>query len=43
MRLGKYKNGKSCLYVSKLGHVDLGILEQLVVLSWDVMNERYPR
>jgi hypothetical protein len=41
-RLGKYKNGKSCLYVNKLADVDLEILEQLVTLSWDVMNERYP-
>jgi hypothetical protein len=41
-RLGKYKNGKSCLYINKLADVDLDVLEQLVVLSWDVMNERYP-
>lgn len=41
-RLGKYKTGKSCLYVNKLADVDLDVLEQLIVLSWDVMNERYP-
>jgi hypothetical protein len=41
-KLGKYKNGKSCLYVNKLADVDLDVLEKLVVLSWDVMNERYP-
>jgi hypothetical protein len=41
-RLGKYKVGKSCLYVNKLADVDLAVLEQLIVLSWDVMNERYP-
>lgn len=41
-KLGKYKNGKSCLYVNKLADVDLEVLEKLVVLSWDVMNERYP-
>lgn len=41
-RLGKHKTGKSCLYVNKLADVDLDVLEQLVVLSWDVMNERYP-
>lgn len=40
--LGKHKTGKSCLYVSKLADVDLDILEQLVALSWDVMNTRYP-
>ena len=42
-RLGKYKTGKSCLYVNKLADVDLEVLEQLIVLSWDVMNERYPK
>lgn len=42
-RLGKYKVGKSCLYVNKLADVDLEVLEQLIVLSWDVMNERYPK
>jgi hypothetical protein len=41
-KLGKYKNGKSCLYINKLADVDLDVLEKLVVLSWDVMNERYP-
>lgn len=41
-QLGKYKNGKSCLYVNKLANVDLDVLEKLVVLSWDMMNERYP-
>lgn len=41
-KLGKYKNGKSCLYINKLADVDLDVLEKLVMLSWDVMNERYP-
>ncbi len=41
-KLGKYKNGKSCLYINKLADVDLDVLEKLVALSWDVMNERYP-
>ncbi|MGQ3076133.1 MAG: DUF1801 domain-containing protein, partial [Ferrovibrionaceae bacterium] len=41
-QLGKYKNGKSCLYINKLADVDLAVLEKLVLLSWDVMNERYP-
>lgn len=40
--LGKHKIGKSCLYISKLADVDLGVLERLVALSWDVMSERYP-
>lgn len=41
-RLGTFKNGKSCLYVGKLADVDLGVLDQLVALSWEVMNARYP-
>lgn len=41
-RLGKHKTSKVCLYINKLADVDVGVLEQLVTLSWDVMNERYP-
>lgn len=41
-QLGKYKVGKSCLYVNKLADIDLNVLERLVALSWQVMNERYP-
>lgn len=29
-RLGKWKKGKSCLYINKLADVDLGVLEELV-------------
>ena len=41
-QLGKYKAGKSCLYVTRLGNVDLAVLESLVALSWNIMNEQYP-
>lgn len=41
-RLGKHTTGKSCLYIKKLADVDMAVLEQLVRLSWDVMNESYP-
>lgn len=41
-RLGKYKTGKSCLYINKLANVDLDVLEEIVALSWDSMNEYYP-
>ena len=41
-RLGKHKTSKACLYINKLADVDVAVLEQLVTLSWDVMNERYP-
>lgn len=41
-RLGKYRTGKSCLYINKLADVDLEVLEKIVALSWDSMNEYYP-
>ena len=42
-RLGKHKMGASCLYIGKLGDVDLEALEGLVGLSWEVMNGLYPQ
>jgi hypothetical protein len=41
-QLGKIGNGKGCLYVNKLADIDLGILEQMVVLSWRYSHDRYP-
>ena len=41
-RLGKYKTGRSCLYVNKLEDVDLGVLEELIAASVALMAERYP-
>ena len=41
-KLGKYKTGKSCLYINKLADADLDVLEQIVALSWDSMNKYYP-
>jgi hypothetical protein len=32
-RLGKFKTGKSCLYIKKLEDVDPGVLRQLVKQS----------
>lgn len=29
-RLGKYKKGKSCLYINKLSDIDLDVLEELL-------------
>ncbi len=29
-RLGKYKTGKSCLYIKRLADVDVGVLKQLI-------------
>ena len=41
-KLGKYKTGKSCLYVNSLDDVDVATLEQLVRESVRFMKERYP-
>ena len=40
-RLGKYKTGKSCLYVKRLEDIDLGILRKLVVRSIADMEKMY--
>jgi hypothetical protein len=40
-RLGKYKTGKSCLYVKKLADIDVTVLKQLVAASVKAMKERY--
>lgn len=41
-RLGKYKIGKSCLYINKLGDVDSGALEELIRAAFAAMREKYP-
>ena len=39
--LGKYKTGKSCLYIKRLSDVDEKILEQLINRSVKYMREHY--
>lgn len=41
-KLGKYKTGKSCLYIKKLEDVEMPVLEELVVKSLEYMAEKYP-
>ncbi|MBO6517789.1 MAG: DUF1801 domain-containing protein [Bacteroidia bacterium] len=41
-RLGKYKTGKSCLYVKKLEDIDEAVLTELVEFSIEKINKRYP-
>jgi hypothetical protein len=41
-RLGKYKTGKSCLYVKRLSDIDEPVLEQLVAEGLAYMREKYP-
>lgn len=40
-KLGKYKTGKSCLYVKKLEDINLDILKDLIRKSVDYMIKRY--
>ena len=41
-QLGKYKTGKSCLYINKLADVDMNVLEDLVDADWQAMQRLYP-
>jgi hypothetical protein len=40
-KLGKYKHGKSCLYVKKLADVDEKVLRKLISSSIETIKERY--
>lgn len=40
-KLGKYKTGKSCLYVKKLEDVDNDILQELITESINYMTNKY--
>lgn len=41
-KLGKFKTGKSCLYVKRLSDINLPVLEELMVSSLKYMNAKYP-
>ncbi|HJS20458.1 MAG TPA: DUF1801 domain-containing protein [Anaerolineales bacterium] len=41
-KLGKYKTGKSCLYIRRLSDVDIDILEQLITRSVADIKRQYP-
>jgi len=40
-KLGKFKTGKSCLYIKKLEDVDLGVLKELISESVATISEKY--
>ena len=40
-KLGKYKTGKSCLYIKRLADVDEKVLEQLIGASVKYMRDNY--
>lgn len=41
-KLGKYKTGKSCLYIRRLEDIDLEVLESLIAGSFNFMAKKYP-
>ena len=41
-RIGKYKIGKSCLYINKLADIDLDVLRELITAGFEDMKSRYP-
>lgn len=40
-KLGKYKTGKSCLYVNKLDDIDIDVLEELIAADIAYMRATY--
>lgn len=40
-KLGKYKTGKSCLYIKRLSDVDEKVLERLIIASTKHMRKTY--
>jgi hypothetical protein len=40
-KLGKYKTGKSCLYIKRLADIDAAVLERLIVESVKYMRTHY--
>ena len=41
-RLGKYKIGKSCLYVNKLADIDVAVLRELIAAGLRDLNTHWP-
>jgi len=42
-QLGKYKTGKSCLYIRRLADVNEDVLQELIHQSLTYMKEQYPK
>ena len=40
-QLGKHRTGASCLYLGRLGGVDLNVLRELISASVDAMRQKY--
>jgi hypothetical protein len=41
-KFGKFKTGKSCIYVKRLEDIDLGILKELIRNSVAYLRKKYP-
>lgn len=41
-KLGKHRMGKACLYVKRLADIDMGVLEDLAVMSVTALRRHYP-
>ncbi|MGN0002830.1 MAG: DUF1801 domain-containing protein [Sphingobacterium composti] len=41
--LGKYKMGKSCIYINKLSDIDLNILQKIMESTIAFLSEKYRR
>jgi len=39
-KLGKYKTGKSCLYINKIEDVDMKVLKELITESVKYMKQK---
>lgn len=42
-KLGKYRTGRSCLYIRKLEDIDRDVLRELIERSVTDMRKKYPR
>lgn len=40
-KLGKYKTGKSCLYINKLSDIDIDMLSELITKAFIHMKDKY--
>ncbi len=38
-KLGKYKTGKSCIYINKLADIDMKVLQELIQSSFNSFNK----
>ena len=42
-KLGRYKTGKSCLYIKQLADIDGNILKEMITNSVEMISKMYPK